>query len=166
MTDQMNLNTRSSLQKFSVIAIYASIVLIFIWFGGMKFTAYEATGLKGFVEPSFVIGWMYGLFSVRGFGNFLGVVELLIAALIAARLFAPKLSFIGGLLSCGLFLTTLSFMLTTKGVFGPDTLGFPALSVMPGQFLIKDIVNLAVSVFIVGESLSAMRQKSAMGLKA
>lgn len=166
MTDHNNLNPGSPLQKFSVIAIYASIVLIFIWFGGMKFTAYEAAGLKGFVEPSPVIGWMYGLFSERGFGTFLGVLELLIAALIAARLFAPKLSLIGGVLSCGLFLTTLSFMLTTKGVFGPETLSFPALSVMPGQFLIKDIVNLAVSVFIVGESLSAVRQKSAMGLKA
>lgn len=166
MSDLNTSNSENSIQKFSVIAIYVSIVLIFLWFGGMKFTGYEASGLKGFVEPSPVIGWMYGLFSVRGFGTFLGVIELLIGALIAARLFAPKLSFIGGLLSCGLFLTTLSFMLSTKDVFGPESLSFPALSVMPGQFLIKDIVNLAVSVFIVGESLSAMKRKSAMGLKA
>ena len=37
-----------------------------------------------------------------------------------------------------MFLTTLSFLLTTPGVWEASVGGFPALSVVPGQFLIKE----------------------------
>lgn len=67
---------------------------------------------------------------------------------------------VGGLLSCRLFLTTISFVLSTDGVFGPETLSFPAISVMPGQFLLKDIVLLAASVLVVGESLAANSRRA------
>jgi uncharacterized membrane protein YkgB len=40
-------------------------------------------------------------------------------------------------------------------------LGFPAITVAPGQFLLKDIGLLAGSVFILGHSLSAMGSKRA-----
>jgi len=36
------------------------------------------------------------------------------------------------------------------------TLGFPALSAMPGQFLLKDIVLLGASVWSLGESLKSL----------
>jgi hypothetical protein len=36
------------------------------------------------------------------------------------------------------------------------TLGFPALSVMPGQFLLKDIVLFSAAVWSLGESLEAI----------
>ncbi len=38
---------------------------------------------------------------------------------------------------------------------GYPGLSFPAISVMPGQFLLKDFGLLAASVLVVGESLSA-----------
>lgn len=139
--------------------IFVALVLIYFWFGGMKFTQYEAQGLEGLVGPSFVIGWMYNIMSVQGFAMFLGCLELLIGLLIAARLYSPKLSLAGGLLSCGVFLTTISFMLSTKGVFGPEGLSFPAISIMPGQFLLKDVVLLAASVLVMGESLLAIERQ-------
>ena len=138
--------------------IFASLAVIYLWFGGMKFTAYEAQGLVPLVENSPLISWMYDIFSVRGFSTFLGFVELTIGLLIAGRILSPALSAIGGFLSAGLFVTTLSFMISTPGTFEPS-LGFPAISVAPGQFLLKDIGLLAGSVFVLGQSLSAMALK-------
>jgi len=51
-----------------------------------------------------------------------------------------------------MFFTTLSFMLTTPGTFEP-TLGFPALSVVPGQFLIKDAASLGLALLLLGQGL-------------
>jgi len=150
----------SGLERLGVIALYAGLTLIYAWFGGMKFAAYEANGLVGLVQPSPVLGWVYELFSVRGFSTALGVLELSIAALIAARLIAPQVSAVGGLLSAGLFVTTLSFLLTTPGVIEPSV-GFPGISVAPGQFLLKDAGLLAASLFIAGESLRAFARRTA-----
>ena len=138
--------------------IVASLAVIYFWFGGMKFTAYEAEGLVPLVQNSPLVSWMYDIFSVRGFSTFLGFVELTIGLLIAGRIFSPALSAIGGLLSAGLFTTTVSFLISTPGAIEPS-LGFPAISVAPGQFLLKDIGLLAASVLVLGHSLSAMALK-------
>jgi uncharacterized membrane protein YkgB len=115
-------------------------------------------GLESLVGPSPVIGWMYGVFSVQGFSHFLGTLEIAIGLLILGRFLSPEFSVLGGLLSCGLFLTTISLMLSSEGVIEP-TLGFPAISVMPGQFLLKDIGLLAASIVVLGESLSAVARQ-------
>ena len=62
-------------------------------------------------------------------------------------------SSVTAILAIGLFATTLSFLFTTPG--WEPTLGFPALSAMPGQFLLKDIVFLGASIWSLGESLKA-----------
>ncbi|WP_119419078.1 YkgB family protein [Desertibaculum subflavum] len=142
------------------IGLYGSLALIYAWFGGMKFTAYEANGLVGLVEPSPLIGWFYDALSVQSFSNFLGVVELSIGVLIAARLAGPAWSLLGGLLSAGLFATTLSFLASTPGVAVPE-LGFPAITVLPGQFLLKDVGLLAISIWIAVDSLKSLRSHQA-----
>ncbi|THK36443.1 DUF417 family protein [Ensifer sp. MPMI2T] len=147
-------------QAVTAAGLYASLVVIYGWFGGMKFTAYEAEGLTGLVGNSPLLSWTYSLFSVRDFSSLLGVLELSIGALIAARLVNPAYSLVGGLLSAGLFATTLSFMMTTPGVSVPE-LGFPAISVAPGQFLLKDIGLFALSLWIAVDSLAALRSTSA-----
>ena len=48
-----------------------------------------------------------------------------------------------------MFLITLSFLLTTPGVWQPS-LGFPALSPSPGQFLSKDLVLLGAAIWTAG----------------
>ena len=144
----------------AAMGLYISLVVIYGWFGGMKFTAYEAEGLTGLVGNNPLLSWTYSLFSARNFSSLLGVLELSIGALIAARLFNPVYSLVGGLLSAGLFATTLSFMVTTPGVLVPE-LGFPAISVAPGQFLLKDIGLLALSLWIAVDSLAALRSTSA-----
>lgn len=138
--------------------IYLALAVIYFWFGGMKFTHYEATGLVPLVSNSPLLGWVYDLFSVDTFSALLGVLEVSIGVLIAARLLSPKLSLIGGALSAGLFFTTVSFMFSTPGVIEPG-LGFPGISVAPGQFLLKDIGLLAASVFIAGHSLAELESR-------
>ena len=135
---------------------YASLVVIYAWFGGMKFTAYEAEGLTGLVGNSPLLSWAYSLFSVRDFSILLGFLELSIGALLAARVVNPLYSLVGGVLSAGLFVTTLTFMATTPGVFVPE-LGFPAISIAPGQFLLKDLGLLALSLWVAVHSLAAIR---------
>lgn len=137
---------------------YFALAVIYFWFGGMKFTHYEAVGLVPLVSNSPFLGWVYDIFSVDTFSSLLGVLEVSIGALIAGRLLSPKLSLIGGALSAGLFFTTLSFMFSTPGVIEPG-LGFPAISVAPGQFLLKDIGLLAASVFVAGHSLMALERR-------
>uniref|UniRef100_UPI00249F4E87 YkgB family protein n=1 Tax=Sinorhizobium psoraleae TaxID=520838 RepID=UPI00249F4E87 len=144
----------------SAAGLYISLVVIYGWFGGMKFTAYEAEGLTGLVGNSPLLSWSYSLFSVRDFSSLLGFLELSIGALIAARLVNPVYSLVGGLLSAGLFATTLSFMVTTPGVTVPE-LGFPAISVAAGQFLLKDIGLLALSLWIAVDSFTALRSTNA-----
>jgi uncharacterized membrane protein YkgB len=132
------------------------LVLVLLWIGGMKFTAYEAEGISGFVSNSPFMFWAYPLFSKTQFSAILGVVELFTAVLIAARPFSAKLSAVGSALAVGMFLTTLSFLFSTPGVVEPS-LGFPALSAVPGQFLIKDVVLLGAALWTAGEALRASR---------
>jgi uncharacterized membrane protein YkgB len=112
------------------------LVVVVGWIGLMKFTGYEAEGIRPFVANSPLMSWVYGPLSVRGFSALLGVVEVAVALLIAARPLLPQVSVFGSALAVGMFLTTLSFLITTPGVWEPSLDGFPALSAMPGQFLI------------------------------
>jgi len=131
------------------------LVVVVAWIGLMKFTAYEAEGIRPFVANSPLMSWVYEPLSVRGFSAVLGVVEVAIALLIAARPFSPRASAVGSALAVGMFLTTLSFLLTTPGVWEPSLGGFPALSAIPGQFLIKDLALLGISLWSLGEAWQA-----------
>src|SRR5947208_7515104 len=59
------------------------LVVVVGWIGLMKFTTYEAEGIRPFVANSPLMSWVYGLMSVRGFSAVLGVVEVALAILIA-----------------------------------------------------------------------------------
>ena len=135
------------------------LVVVVAWIGLMKFTAYEAEGISPFVANSPLMSWVYGFMSVRGFSAVLGVVEVAIALLIAARPFSPRVSALGSALAVGMFLTTLSFLVTTPGVWEPSLGGFPALSAFPGQFLIKDLALLGISLWTLGEAWKASQRR-------
>ena len=145
-------------EPISRVSLYASLGIIYAWFGGMKFTEYEANGLVPLVENSPLLSWFYALFSVRGFSTFLGFLELSIGLLIVLRLVSPIFSTAGGLLSAGLFVTTVSFMISTPGVVVPE-LGAPAITVAPGQFLLKDVGLFAASFWVFVDSLKAVIRK-------
>lgn len=137
---------------------YVALVLIYLVFGLSKFTAEEAEALVGIVKPSPFLGWVYGVASPAAFSTALGVIELSIGALIAARLVAPRLAFVGGLLSAGLFLMTQSMLLSTPGAIdlSKDVLHWVGGA---GQFLLKDTGLFALSLLIAGEALAATRRR-------
>lgn len=128
------------------------LVIVIGWIGVMKFTAYEAAGIEPMVRASPLMSWVYTMWSVQGFSNVLGVVEIAIAAMIALEATSPKIAVAGGTAAALMFATTSSFLVSTPG-WEPSLGGFPALSVVPGQFLLKDLVLLGVSVQVLGRSL-------------
>jgi uncharacterized membrane protein YkgB len=135
------------------------LVVVVAWIGIMKFTVYEAEGIRPFVAHSPLMSWVYGFMSVRGFSAVLGVAEVAIALLIATRPYSPRASALGSALAVGMFLTTLSFLITTPGVWEPSLGGFPALSAVLGQFLIKDLALLGISLWTLGEAWQASEQR-------
>jgi uncharacterized membrane protein YkgB len=128
------------------------LVLVLAWIGAMKFTAYEAEAIQPLVAHSPFMSWVYHLLSVRTFATLLGVVEVGTAVMIAARLFSARIAALGSGLAALTFLGTLSFLFSTPG-WEASLGGFPALSVVPGQFLVKDVVLLGAALWSLGEAL-------------
>ena len=129
------------------------LVVVIAWIGGLKYTSYEAAAIQPLIVHSPVFGWVYGVVSVRAFAAVLGTVEIIAALLIAVRPLSPRISAVGSAMAVLLFASTLSFLFTTPGVLAAS--GFPVLSVLPGQFLLKDLVLIGVSLWTLGDSLAA-----------
>ena len=132
----------------ALLVTYA-LALILIWFGCLKFTEYEAAGIAPLVMNSPLVTWWHGLFGIAGTSRMLGIYEILTGLLIAARPFQPRLAAIGGAMATICFLVTVSFLFTTPTTVQPGFDNPLALSAFPGQFLLKDIVLLAVSIWIL-----------------
>ncbi len=126
-----------------------ALAIVFLWFGVLKFTQYEAAGIAPLVMNSPIVGWWHSLFGIAGTSRVLGVFEIATGVLLALRPIKPRLAMIGGAMAAITFLITLTFMVTTPGVAQPGYNNPLALSPFPGQFLLKDLVLLAVSVAIL-----------------
>lgn len=137
-----------------------ALVLIFLWFGGMKFTIYEAEGIAPFIGHSPLMSWL-GMFGTQGQSYFVGVIELSTAAALTLGAFRPIFSALGALMSAATYLTTLTFFVTTPGVAEASAGGFPAISAAPGQFLLKDAVLLAASLVLLLNSVDRRPAKLA-----
>src|SRR3954447_11772682 len=135
------------------------LAVVIAWIGFMKFTAYEAEGIRPFVANSPLMSWVIGPLSVRGLSAVLGVVEVAVARRNAVRPLSPRASALGSALAVGMFLTTLSFLVTTPGVWESSAGSFPALSAFPGQSLIKDLALLGISLWTLGEAWQVSEQR-------
>ena len=135
------------------------LVVILIWIGTLKFTQYEATGIRPLAENSPFFSWTFAFLSTMAFSSILGVIEITPGVLIALRPFSPKLSAIGSFAAILTFLTTLTFIVSTPGVI-QDGWTFPFISGSPGQFLIKDLVLLGAALWTAGEALEASHMQS------
>ncbi len=135
------------------------LALVLIWIGILKFTSYEAEGIKPLVENSPLLSWTYGLFGVTGFSKVLGIIEIGLGILICCRAFSSRVSAWGSIGAIITFIITLTFLLSTPGIIQPEY-SFPFISPMPGQFIIKDIVLLGASLWTAGEALNASKKAS------
>lgn len=131
------------------------LAIVIGWIGIFKFCPYEAHNIQPLVSNSPFMGWLYGVFSVDSFSQMLGVVEVATALLLIVKRWYPTVSLVGSVLAVVLFMSTLTFLITTPGVGEASAGGFPLLS-MTGQFLIKDIVLLGVSMLTLADALRAI----------
>lgn len=136
----------------SIHALRLTTATVLGWIGAMKFTAYEAGAIEGLVASSPLTNWLYSVFSLQGTSNFIGTTEIATAALLLLGFKFPKLGLLGALGALLTFFIT-SSLLFTAPVTEPSLGGFPALSVVPGQFVLKDIVLLAAALFLTGNAL-------------
>lgn len=89
----------------------------------------------------------------------LGSVIITIGFLVLMGIWFPKIGFWGGLLTAGMSLVTLSFLITTPEVYVPQLggdfptphFGFPYLS-GAGRLVLKDIIMLVGGLLIASES--------------
>lgn len=125
---------------------YGLVALLLLW-GGMKFTALEAEGIRPLVENSPLLSWLYSALGVRAGSDVIGVIELAAAGLICTRRWKPALAAVGSLLAVGTFVVTLSFLLTTPGIWEPTN---PF-----GGFIMKDVILLGAALFSAAEALTA-----------
>src|SRR5438309_3891658 len=143
-----------SVGSLSILAVLRwALVIIFIWFGAMKFTAYEANGIAPFIVNSPIMSWLHTLLGVQGASNVIGVLELSTAVALILGAFRPIFSALGAAMSTATYLITLTFFLSTPGVAEATAGGFPAISAAPGQFLLKDLVLLAASLSLLFASV-------------
>lgn len=120
------------------------LAVILLLIGLQKWTKAEAEAIQPWMAHSPLLSWLYHVTTVQGASIFVGVCELIIAALIAVRRWSPRLSAAGSAGAILTFVTTLSFLFTTPNQ-GPDAQGF----------LIKDLFLLGASIWSAGEALDA-----------
>lgn len=164
--------------------IRISIFIVMAWIGGLKVCQYEADGIVPFVANSPLMSFFYNKQApeYRDYKNpegktvqknidwhkenrtylfsyGLGTVIVIIGTLTLLGIWYAKIGLVGGLLTFGMSIVTLTFLITTPEVYVPDLggdfptpqHGFPYLS-GAGRLVIKDIIMLAGGLIVASES--------------
>lgn len=93
------------------------------------------------------------------FSYALGAVIITIGVFVLLGIWYPKIGFIGGILTVGMSIVTLTFLITTPEVYVPNlggdfptpNYGFPYLS-GAGRLVLKDVIMLAAGLVIASDS--------------
>jgi uncharacterized membrane protein YkgB len=129
-----------------------SMVIIFAFFGYQKWFEYEAQVLIPYISNGPLISWMYPVFGTRGASTFLGVSEWTFGALLLAGFWNKKAGVLGALGSVATFIGTVTIIPFMPNGWAASAGGFPAM-VGNIPFLMKDVVLLAVSVYLLKEDV-------------
>jgi uncharacterized membrane protein YkgB len=137
--------------------IRASMVIMYFFFGYQKWWPYEAERLVPFISNSPLIRWLYLVFSHQGASWLLGVSEWTFGALLLAGFWDKRLGILGAAGSTVTFIVTVSIIPFTPDGWDPVA-GFPA---MTGNvpFLMKDVVLLAVSFYLLKQDLGRVARR-------
>ena len=146
----------SAMQRIGYAVALLGIVLPLLMIGGLKFTQLEVDALKPLISGTPWLGWMYPMFGETGTTRLLGVVEIGAALLLIASVWLPKAGVAGAAIAATTFLVTSSLLLCSPA-WDASLGGFPALGPL-GQFLIKDLALLGVSLLALGDCLSHQRR--------
>jgi len=140
--------------------VRASMVILFFFFGYQKWWAYEADRLDPFISNGPLIWWLYPAFGHQGASWFLGVAEWTVGALIFAGFWSKRLGILGALGSTGTFIATVTIIPFMPDGWDAAAGGFPA---MTGNvpFLMKDVVLLAVSLYLLKQDAARVLRPEA-----
>jgi reactive chlorine resistance protein C len=142
----------STIRRVGRAVALTGVVLPLLLIGGFKFTQFEIDALKPMISSAPWLAWLYSLLGEAGTSYLLGVVEITTALLLIASLRFPRAGVVGGALGTLIFFTTMSLLFAIP-IWEPAAGGFPAIN-GAGQFLIKDVALLGVSLVVLGESLA------------
>jgi len=136
----------------------AAMVIIFAFFGYTKWHQYAAQVLMPFISNSPFIFWLYPAFGLRGATRFLGVSDWTMFALLYAGFWDKRFGVLGALGATITFITTATIIPFMPNGWDPAA-GFPA---MAGNvpFLLKDLVLLAVSFYLLKQDLMRLLSSS------
>ena len=142
------------LASAGISVLRSGLVVNLLWIGALKFEDYEVENIEPLVTSSPLFSRLHDKLGAPKLARLIGVTEIAIGSLIAAKPLAPRASAVGSLGAVGMFLTTLSFLATTPQLWQERQQGVPKLSAA-GQFVVKDIVLLGASLLTAAESLRA-----------
>ncbi|HCG8634474.1 TPA: DUF417 family protein [Vibrio parahaemolyticus] len=120
------------------------VSLVLAWIGIYKFTPTEAKLIQPLVENHFAMSWLYNAISVQAVSNIIGATEIVVAIGLIVGIKNNKIAYLSGIAAALIFVTTLSFLLTT-----PNTWKVSDGVLVTNFFLVKDILFLAISVSVI-----------------
>ncbi len=132
------------------VVVRCSVVFFFLVFGLAKFTQGEAAAIYPLLVHSPFLFWLPQLFGQQTCSDIIGIVEIVLAVMMASRRFAPGVSAIGSYGIAASLVITLSFLITT-----------PQLDPALGGFIVKDLTLLGAALWSAGEALQAVAAQSA-----
>ncbi|WP_160715125.1 DUF417 family protein [Chitinophaga solisilvae] len=180
----------ASLQSRFIHFLRIAIFLVMAWIGALKACQYEADGIVPFVANSPFMRFFYqrpyaeykahknpegkvvmeNIQWHRENGTYifswaLGAVIIVISLLVLSGIYYPQTGLWGGLLTAGMSLVTLSFLVTTPEAYVPDlggpAHGFPYLA-GPGRLVLKDVIMLAGGLIIASDSAARILRRKAV----
>jgi reactive chlorine resistance protein C len=131
------------------------LVTTLVWIGALKFTDYEVQN-EVLVTASPLTSRLRKKLGAQKLAWLVGVTQITLGSLIAAKPLAPRASAMGSLGAAGLMVSTLSFLATTPEAWREGPGGIPQLSVL-GEALLKDTVLLGAALLTAAESIRAAR---------
>ena len=165
-----------------------------VWIGGLKAYQYEADGIVPFVANSPLMSFFYNkeapeyneFKNPEGktvqknidwhkengtyiFAYGLGALIIIIGAFTFLGIWNAKIGLIGGLLTFGMSIITLTFLITTPEAYVPNLggdfptprFGFPYLS-GAGRLVLKDVIMLAAGLICASDSAKTLLQPATM----
>ncbi|MGF1727604.1 DUF417 family protein [Photobacterium nomapromontoriensis] len=133
--------------KQSNIGYYLGVIgvaLVLAWIGIYKFTPTEAKLIEPLIANHPAMSWLYDILSVQAVSNLVGGTEIIIAIGLILGFKNTKLAYYSGIFAALIFITTLSFLLTT-----PNTWKLSDGVLVTNFFLVKDILFLAIAITVI-----------------
>ncbi len=156
-TSERNARHARALDAAAGVLLRYGLVLMILWIGVFKFTPTEAAAIEPLLANSPLLAWLLAAAGVEGASRIIGSVEIVIATLLVVRPVWPRLSLAGSIGAIGMFLTTLSFLVTTPGSWRVvDGVFVPAGG---GFFILKDLLLLGAACWTAADSLKAGRRR-------